>query len=50
MVLSWKNSGRASREEPAPVGMGQTLLVDDERDGTWKRSLCVDCSNGLVEV
>ena len=50
MVLSWKNSRRASREEPAPVGMGQTLLVDDERDGTWKRSLCVDCSNDLVEV
>ena len=45
-----KNSRRASREEPATVGMGQTLLVDDERDGTWKRSLCVDCSNGLVEV
>jgi hypothetical protein len=41
-----KNSRRASREEPAPVGMGQTkdrpfeALVNDERDGTWKRSLC----------
>ena len=49
-----KNSRRASWEGPAPVGMRQTLLVDDERDGTWKRSLCVDsllnCSNGLVEA
>jgi hypothetical protein len=45
-----ENIRHASREEPAPADMRQTLLVNMTSETARGKGVCVDCSNGPVEV